>query len=75
MPRECHICQGRETLDSCLTYQLSNAPLPEKIPLCEYHLAACEGALYEVRKIQTPPVIVNVSGVSAFGAEARLILP
>ena len=65
----CHICESRETVDSLIQLQLGAAPV--QIPLCRYHLAVCEGALAEVRRIQTGPVAVNVAGVVAGGAGSR----
>jgi hypothetical protein len=57
----CHICEGRETVDSLLILQCSGAPV--QVPLCRAHLAACESALEEIRRIQSPPVNVYCSAV------------
>ena len=67
---DCHLCEGRETMESLLTLQLAAAPV--QIPLCRKHIDLCEGALHEIRRIQSPPVVVNVSGVTAGSAGGRL---
>lgn len=68
----CYVCEGKETIDSVLNLQLcaeqGGFPMPF-IPLCEPHVREAEAALAEIRRIQTPPVIVKVSapGVAIVG--------
>lgn len=70
MPCEaCHVCQGRESIDSLLNLQLGGAPL--SVPLCRRHFDACEGALAEVRRIQTPPVVINLAAVTCGAAPGQ----
>jgi hypothetical protein len=70
MPAQCHVCEGRESIDSLLWLQLGSAPVAP-IPLCRIHHAMAEGALAEVRKIQSPPVNVYCSAVTAGGGSGR----
>jgi hypothetical protein len=66
---ECAICLHRETIQSLIAYQLSGVPVRE--PLCRKHYDLCEGALAEVKRIQSPQVVVKVSAVTATGRGGR----
>ncbi len=63
--KECHVCDGRHTVDTLVWLQLGppGTIQPGTVPLCRTHFAMCEGAIYEMRKIQSPPCVVNVQAV------------
>jgi hypothetical protein len=72
----CHICEGRETIESAVRYQLiaeqhHGQPRPF-IPLCKAHLVDAEGAYREIKRIQTGPVSINLPGLRIGGVPGRL---
>ena len=71
----CHLCEGRETIDSALRLQLvaeQTADVPPFLPLCRKHFDEANGALAEVRKTQSPPVIINLPGLRVGGHQGSL---
>lgn len=71
MLTDCHVCDGHYTIESLLTLQLDGVLQPRSIPLCPEHHKLMEGALYEMRNIKTPPVIINLAGLPLNGRAGR----
>jgi hypothetical protein len=71
----CHLCDGRETIESAVRYQLIAEQAPDKpqpfVALCKRHLAEAEGAYRAIKRIQTGPVTINLPGLCIGGATGR----
>ena len=63
----CAVCDGRHTVDSLLELRLNTPPGQVRYPLCWAHYQACENAVYEMRNIKSPPVVINVAAVGNGG--------
>ena len=73
----CHVCEGRETIETVLRLQLAaeeTADLPPSIPLCPKHFTEAEDALAEVRKIQSPPVHIRPAGAAGGWRRRAMII-
>ena len=72
----CHICEGRETIESVVRHQLIAEQSPDKprpfIPLCKNHCTDGERAYREVKRIQTGPVTINLPGLRIGGASGNI---
>ena len=71
----CHVCEGRETIESAVQYQLIAEQSPDRpkpfVALCTNHIAEFEGAYREIKRIQTGPVTINLPGLRIGGAPGR----
>lgn len=71
----CAICEGRETIESAVRYQLINEQSSDYarsfVPLCKSHLVEAEGAYREVKRIQSAPVSINLPGLHIGGHPGR----
>ena len=71
----CHICEGRETVEIAVRYQLLAEQSPDKprpfVPLCKSHCSEAEGAYRAIKRIQTGPVIINLPGLRIGGSVGR----
>ena len=71
----CHICEGRETVESAVRYQLIAEQAPDKprpfVRLCKSHCTEAEGAYREIKRIQSQPVSINLPGLRIGGAPGR----
>ena len=72
----CHICEGRETVESAVRYQFiaeqSPAKPPPFIALCKTHCAEAEGRYREIKRIQTGPVTINLPGLRIGGTPGKM---
>lgn len=72
----CHICEGRETIESAVHFQLLAEQSPDKprpfVALCKRHCTEAEGAYREIKQIQTGPVTINLPGLRIGGAPGRM---
>ena len=72
----CHVCEGRETIDSEVRLQLIAEAAPDRPPpfvaLCREHGAIAEGAYSEIKRIQSRPVTINLPGLRIGGATGRM---
>jgi hypothetical protein len=71
----CHVCNGRETIESVVRYQLIAEGAPGEprpfVALCKSHCGEAEGAYREVKRTQTGPVNINLPGLKIGGAPGR----
>ena len=71
----CHICEGRETIESAVRYQLIAEQSPDKprpfVRLCKSHCGEAEGAYREIKRVQTGPVTINLPGLRIGGRPGR----
>ena len=74
--RTCHICEGCETVESAVRYQLIAEQAPDKprpfVPLCKSHCTEAEGAYREIKRIQSGPVSINLPGLRIGGTVGRV---
>jgi hypothetical protein len=83
----CAVCEGLETVDSIVRLQLQSQRIATsawspsgiepgtyagRLPLCLRHYREAEGALGEVKKIQSGPVTINLPGLRIGGAAGRI---
>lgn len=72
----CHICEGRETLESVIRYQFIAEQAPSKprpfVDLCRSHAREAEGAYREIKRVQTGPVSINLPGLQIGGSAGRM---
>ncbi len=72
----CHICEGRETIESAVRYQLIAEQAPDQprpfIALCKKHIAFTEGAYREIKRVQSGPVSINLPGLKIGGRPGRM---
>jgi hypothetical protein len=72
----CHICEGRETIESAVRYQLLAEQAPDKprpfVRLCKSHCSEAEGAYRDIMRIQTGPVSINLPGLRIGGAAGSI---
>jgi len=72
----CHVCEGRETTESVVRFQLITEQSPDKPPpfiaLCKSHCSEAEGAYQEIKRIQTGPITINLPGLRIGGASGSI---
>jgi len=71
----CHICEGRETVESTVRFQIVAEQAPELqrpfIALCKSHYTEAESAYREIKRTQSAPISINLPGLRIGGVAGR----
>lgn len=68
----CHICEGRETLETALIVQMDGVRPAKSMPVCAAHMSQAESALREIQASEaaikrSAPLVINLAGVCGNG--------
>ena len=67
----CHVCESRVTVEGLVRLHLiaeQTAAAPASIPLCGKHFTEAEDVLTDIKRMQTPPVHINLAGLQVGGS-------